>query len=317
MQAIVVNKYGSALELEKAQMPDPKPQADEVLVSVRAFSVNPMDIGGRTGQMGEIFGVKWELPVILGWDFAGTVVSVGANVSGFKNGDEVFGELDAVRPDKNGAYAELVAIKSTNLAHKPADLSFEEAAALPIAGLTAWHAINDKLHVQKGDHVLIQGGAGGVGHIALQLAKHAGAYVAVTASQEHQSLLSKLGADQVIDYHTDFVGNVLHDFDKVFDTVGDIAGGLSVLKPAGKLITINGSAQLTEEQKNASQKPEFMTSYPAPESLTALGKLVASDQVRVIVANYPFTTQGIQAAHQEIQSGHTTGKIVIHLPKNK
>lgn len=149
MKAIVNSNYGDATTLKKNEFPDPKPKEDEVLVSVRGFSVNPMDLVGRTGHIGDVFGLKWQLPVILGWDLSGTIVGIGKNVEGFKVGDDVFGELDTARPDKQGTYAELAVIKAANLSHIPAGLSFEEAAALPIAGVTAWEAIYDKLNVKK------------------------------------------------------------------------------------------------------------------------------------------------------------------------
>ena len=217
MQAVVINQYGGPEELQMTTIDQPTIAADEVLVAVKATSINPIDWKARQGLLKGMF--DWQMPVVLGWDVAGIIVAAGPAVTKFKLGDAVFARPDIYEDGRRGTYAEYAAVKEDKLALKPTELSFEQAAALPLAGLTAYQVIHNQLKIQAGEKVLIQAGAGGVGLNAIQIAKYLGAEVATTASPNHHDLLKKLGADQVIDYHTTAIQDVLHDYDAVFDTI--------------------------------------------------------------------------------------------------
>ena len=306
MKTIAITKYGSADEFKEIAMDRPVPQADEILVKIHAFSINPMDIAGRMGALGTLFTDKWSFPLVLGWDFSGVVVQVGSQITDFKVGDGVFGSAKTAHEANNGTYSEYVATDTTELTHLPDGLTFDQAAALPIGGVTAYYGMNHSLKLQPGQKILIQGGAGGVGLFAVQIAKAFGAYVATTASENHRELLESLGADQVIDYHKESPADVLNDFDAVFDTVGDIDTGLKVLKPEGKLITI--AAQPTKEQKNAS----FQFTHGTGKDLDALAELVLLKKIKLEIQSLPFSVESVVDAHKSIEGRHTIGKIVIH-----
>ncbi|ERK44869.1 oxidoreductase [Levilactobacillus brevis ATCC 14869 = DSM 20054] len=312
LKTIAIDKYGTAKEFYAAEMPQPVPQADEVLVKVHAFSINPMDIAGRMGALGAPFTDLWSFPLVLGWDFAGTVAQVGDQVTGFAVGEAVFGSVASAHAANNGTYGEYVAAGTKELAHIPAGLSFDQAAALPIAGMTAYYGMKHNLNLQAGQKILIQGGAGGVGLFAVQIAKAFGAHVATTASENHREMLEQLGADEVIDYHQTSPAEVLHDYDAVFDTVGDIETGLKVLKADGQLATIAG--QPTPEQQHDQQKKvAFQFTNGSSADLTALAGLVTSGKIKLTLDVHDFTVENVIAAHETIEAHHTTGKIVIHV----
>ncbi|MDN2452241.1 NADP-dependent oxidoreductase [Lactobacillus sp. UCMA15818] len=255
MKAVIISAYGKADQLYLADIDVPKVAEDEVLVAVEATSINPIDWKARQGMLQPVY--NWSFPVVLGWDLAGTIVQVGPAVKKFKVGDDVFARPDNYKDGKKGTYAEYAVVKEDKLALKPANLSFEEAAGIPLAGLTAYQVIKDQLKIRAGEKVLIQGGAGGVGSFAVQLAKYFGAYVATTASPQNEVFLKEIGADEVIDYHTTKITDVLHDYDAVFDTVNEIDAGISILKPNGRLVTIAGNP--SEKQKSGSQSGEKQT----------------------------------------------------------
>lgn len=300
MKAIVIDRFGDAQELHEAELPVPTIGPDEVLVKMVATSVNPIDWRTRNGtRSGRGF------PLVLGTDVSGVITKVGSNVRQFKVGDAVI-----ARPDNPGTYAEYVAVREDKLALKPAAISFEEGAAIPLAGTIAYQVIVQQLAVGKDDKVLVQGGAGGVGLFAVQIAKARGAYVATTASAENHALLRSLGADEVIDYHQTKYTDVLHDYDGVFDTVDDIDNGLSILKPAGHLISIAG--QPTAAQQNGRPSAKHWRMHPNGKDTAAVAELVAEGQVKVIIdSEYPLTTEGLRAAHLRSESHHAHGKIVI------
>ena len=199
MKAAVINQYGGRENLTVVDTAVPAIQADEVLVENIATSINPIDYKAREGLLQRMF--QWAFPVVLGWDVAGKIVAVGDAVTDFKVGDAVFARPDIDPIGRNGSYAEYTAVKADKLALKPENVSFAEAAAVPLAGLTALQMLQ-QLQVSAGKKVLIQAGAGGVGIYAIQLAKKMGAYVATTASQANHDFVVGLGADEVIDYHT-------------------------------------------------------------------------------------------------------------------
>ncbi|TMR98407.1 NADP-dependent oxidoreductase [Nonomuraea basaltis] len=237
MKAFVVERYGDADTVRASDVPDPKAGAHDVLVRIHAASVNPVDLKIRDGDLKAILPLR--APFVLGNDLAGTVVAVGARVTRFAVGDEVY-----AHPDQNrmGTFAELIAIHEDDVATKPATLTMAEAASIPLVGLTAWQALVERADLRPGQKVLIHAGAGGVGTIAIQLAKHLGASVATTASASKTDVVKSLGADVVIDYQKQAFEAILHDYDVVLDTVGGetLDKSLRVLKPGGKVVSVAG-----------------------------------------------------------------------------
>lgn len=237
MKAFVVERYGDADTVRAGDMPDPRMGENDVLVQIRAASVNPLDLKTRDGNLKAI--LPYRVPFVLGNDLAGDVVAVGASVTRFAIGAEVY-----ARPDKNriGTFAELIAVHQDDVATKPATLTMEEAASIPLVGLTSWQALVERANLQPGQKVLIHAGSGGVGTVAIQLAKHLGATVATTTSTANIDLVKGLGADVVVDYKKQAFETVLHDYDVVLDTLGGatLEKSLQVLKPGGKVISIAG-----------------------------------------------------------------------------
>jgi len=237
MKAFIVDRYGSSDNVRAAEMPDPEVRENDVLVQVRAAGVNLLDSKIRNGEFKQI--LPYRLPVILGNDVAGVVVRAGSRVQRFKPGDEVY-----ARPGKDriGAFAEFISIREDDLALKPEQLTMEEAASIPLVGLTAWQALIERGNLEKGQKVLIHAGSGGVGTFAIQLAKHVGATVATTTSAANADLVKRLGADVVIDYRKDDFEKLLYDYDVVLNSLGSetLKKSLRVLKPGGKLISISG-----------------------------------------------------------------------------
>lgn len=314
MQALVINEHGGVDKFQKTDVPTPKVDNDELLVETHAFSVNPMDIAGRQGILPKEFTSKWKtFPIILGWDVAGKVVKKGANVKNFQVGDAIFAELPTSHSNLNGAYADYAVVKEGQTALKPPSLSFDQAAALPIAGGTAYKAIEKNLKVKASDKLLIQGGAGGVGLFAIQLARNLGAHIATTASPNHKKLLEDLGADQVINYHKTPVSQVLSNYDKVFDTVGDITQGFQALKNGGQLVTIIG--QPTDAQLHDPTKGFMFQMGPeTAKDISGFFGWQGKNQIQIIISKtYPYTVSGIKAAHRQIETHHTTGKLVVHV----
>lgn len=228
MKAFVVDRYGRKNGIRAGDMPMPEPREDDVLIQIHAAGVNPLDSKIRDGEFKLI--LPYRLPLILGNDLAGVVVRVGSRVRRFKPGDEVY-----ARPHKDriGTFAEFIAVKEDGVALKPTALTMEEAASIPLVGLTAWQALIEKGQLKKGQKVLIHAGSGGVGTFAIQLAKHVGATVATTTSTRNIELVKRLGADIVIDYKKDDFSAILKDYDVVLDTQGGNAleKSLRVLKP--------------------------------------------------------------------------------------
>jgi NADPH:quinone reductase-like Zn-dependent oxidoreductase len=235
MRAFAITKYKGALH--EINSPEPALGEDEVLVQIKAAGLNQLDEKIRIGEFKQI--LPYQLPIILGHDLAGTVIGVGSRVRGFKPGDDVYG-----RPDKDriGTFAERIAVAEADLALKPSSITMEEAGALPLVALTAWQALVEEGDLKRGQKVLIHAGAGGVGSIAIQLAKHLGATVATTASGANADFVRELGADIVIDYHTQDFEMEVHDYDLVLDSLGgkNLEKSLRVLRRGGKVIGITG-----------------------------------------------------------------------------
>lgn len=262
MKAFIVERYGKKRVLRSAEMPHPDLRDDEVLVQVHAAGVNQLDLKIRDGEFKLI--LPYRLPLILGHDVAGVVVKVGARVQQFKPGDEVYARPDDFRI---GTFAEFVAVKEDSLAIKPGNITMEEAASIPLVGLTAWQALVEKARLGAGQKVFIQAGSGGVGTLAIQLAKHLGATVATTTSTANAALVKSLGADVVIDYKTQDFEKVLRDYDVVLNSQDGrtLEKSLRILKRGGKLISISGPPD-----------PEFGREIAAPGFVRLVIRLLSS-----------------------------------------
>ena len=249
MKAVIVDRYGSADRVRASEVPDPEMREDDVLIEIHAAGVNPLDSKIRDGEFKLL--LPYRLPLILGNELAGVVIRVGSRVRRFKPGDEVY-----ARPDKNriGTFAEFIAVSEDDLAIKPKSLTMEEAASIPLVGLTAWQALIEKAKLKKGQKVLIHAGSGGVGTFAIQLAKHIGASVATTTSTANVYLVKRLGADIVIDYKKDRFEEVMRDCDVVLNSLDGetLKKSLRVLKPGGKLRS--GSANSDRQVSGSSAK---------------------------------------------------------------
>ncbi|WP_010280788.1 NADP-dependent oxidoreductase [Bacillus timonensis] len=308
MRAVIINEYGSKDVLVGQELPKPEIKANQVLVEVYATSINPIDWKLRAGYLKHM--LDWTFPIILGWDVAGKIVEVGEDVKNYQVGDEVF-----ARPDTTpkGTYAEFTTVDEELLAKKPGNLTFEEAASVPLAGLTAWQCLVDKTKVKQGDKVLIHAGAGGVGSLAIQMAKHLGAYVATTASEKNEAYVKKLGADEFINYRTQQFDEELSEFDVVIDTMGgDILNkSFKILKPGGRLVTIAGQpdpALAEEHQVTASSY--WLT--PNGKQLGELGELLEKGILKPQVGSvFGFSEEELQKAHELSETNHAKGKIVI------
>lgn len=237
MKAFIIDRYGKNETGRIADVPEPVLREDDVLIQVHAASVNALDAKIRRGEFKLI--LPYRLPLMLGNDVAGTVVQVGAGVRQFKPGDEVYARPD---DDRIGTFAERIAVKASSVALKPRNLGMDEAASLPLVALTAWQALVETAQLKKGQRVFIQAGSGGVGTIAIQLAKHLGAFVATTTSTANVAWVKALGADVVIDYKRQDFATELRDYDVVLNSLGkeDLTRSLQILKPGGRLVSISG-----------------------------------------------------------------------------
>ncbi len=315
MQAIIIAEAGGPANLLFAELPRPEIGPTEVLVKTKALSINPVDVKARASEdiLAWIFGPQ--RPVILGWDLAGEVVAVGAEVQTLQPGDAVFGLVNFFGAGR--AYAEYVAVPAHQLARKPAAVSYEVAAATTLAALTAWQALGQHGHVQPGSRVLIHGGAGGVGHFAIQLAKQLGAYVLTTASARNREFVLSLGADEHVDYATERFWERTPDVDFVLDTVGGevLAHSLAVVRPGGTIITLPTPAIEPElSAQAAAQRVQlaFMMVASSGPGMQALADLLARGAIRPhIAATFPFAAMAEAHAYQE--TARPVGKVVVTL----
>jgi len=308
MKAIRIHEFGGPDVLSIDEIPVPQPEKDEVLIRVHATSVNPVDWKIREGYRKEKFPSK--LPLTLGWDVSGVIEALGDKVGHFRKGDEVYGRPD---PTKNGAYAEYIVVKANLLSIKPISIGHTEAAAVPLAGLTAWQGLFDHGLLKEGQKVLIHAAAGGVGTYAVQFAKNKGAYVIGTASDQNIDFLKRLGADEVIDYNMESFENILHDIDLVLDTIGGDTQlkSIDVLKPGGRLMTTLAPEFVNE----AKAKNIHLSSYMAqsiPKQLEEIAQLIDAGKVKPVIDQVlPFTEA--RKAHLSNEQGHTRGKIVLQV----
>jgi NADPH:quinone reductase-like Zn-dependent oxidoreductase len=308
MRAIGQQAFGGPEVLEFTEVQRPVPVPTEVLVRVRAVGVNPVEAAIRSGQ----FPLLGEPPFILGWDVSGVVEDIEPGVTRFQPGDEVYGMPFFPRPAN--AYAEYVAAPSRQLARKPASLSHAEAAALPLAGLTAWQALVDTARVAAGQRVLIHGAGGGVGHLAVQIAKAHGTHVIGTASAAKHDFVASLGADELIDYGaTDFAAHA-DGVDVVLDTIGGEVARRSIgaLRPGGLLVTIVGRRDfdLAARTETAGRRFAGLSVEPDYTALETLAGLADSGQLRVHLQASVSLAEAAKA-HELIESGSVTGKVAL------
>ncbi|WP_067812806.1 NADP-dependent oxidoreductase [Actinomadura kijaniata] len=307
MRAIGQDSFGGPDVLKIIEVPRPVPGPAEVLVRVRAAGVNPTDWWHRTTG-----GLAGDAPVRLGWDVSGVVKAVGPGVTLFQPGDEVFGMPR--QPAPAGTYAEYVASPARHLAAKPAGLSHVEAAALPLAALTAWQALVDTADVRPGQRVLVHAAAGGVGHLAVQIAKARGAYVVGTARTVNHDFVRGLGADEVIDYtRTDFV-TAARAIDVVIDTIGGDYGprSLRTLRPGGVVVSLASPAEarLADEARALGLRSIFMITEADRAGMREIASLAGSGRLRARVDTVLPLEQAAKA-HEIGEAGHTAGKIVL------
>ncbi|ANP52418.1 NADPH:quinone reductase-like Zn-dependent oxidoreductase [Streptomyces griseochromogenes] len=313
MRAVVQDGFGGPEVLRVEQVPRPEPLPTEVLVRVHAAGVNPVDWKTRAGD--GIAGVLGQPPFVLGWDVSGVVEAVGFGVTTLKAGDEVYGM--PWFPRSAGGYAEYVTAPARQFARKPITVGHEQAAAVPLAALTAWQALVDTADLRAGQRVLIHAAAGGVGHFAVQLAKHLGAHIVATAGAGRHAWLKELGADEVIDYTEVRFEDVARDIDVVIDLVGDTHDmtslrSLQVLRPNGLLVAIPAGVSpelAAAAQARGVQVTPFLVEPDAP-ALTRIAELVDAGQV-VVEVEEVFPLEQAARAHARGENGRTRGKLVL------
>jgi NADPH:quinone reductase-like Zn-dependent oxidoreductase len=312
VRAIIQRSFGGPEVLASEEVPTPQPIATEVQVRVRAAGVNPVDFKTREGKgMASIFG---DPPFTVGWDVCGEITAVGYGVTRFEVGDEVFGM--PWFPRQAGAYAEYVTAPSRHFERKPHAFSTEEAGALPLAGLTAWQIVVDTIRVQEGDDVLIHGGAGGVGHLAVQVAAARGANVFATARREQADFLAGLGATRTIDYRDDDFDRQLSELDSVIDFTGRYGErSIGVLRPGGTLVSVPSGVDpklhaLGEEKK---QRVTGILVEPDPVGLAGLCDLIEQGKLEIEVDEV-FDLERAADAHRHAEASHGPGKIVLRVP---
>jgi NADPH:quinone reductase-like Zn-dependent oxidoreductase len=314
MKAITLIGFGGVNNLEITDLPMPVISENDVLIKVRSFSINPVDIKTRIGR-GLASRLKEDNPMILGWDISGSVINTGKSVTLFKKGDEVFGMVNF--PGHGKAYAEYVAAPALHLALKPAAVSDEESAAASLAALTAWQILKEKTKIKPGDRVLIHSAAGGVGHYAVQMSKHLGAYVIGTSSAENREFVLNLGASEHINYKEKLFENAVSDIDFVLDTIGGdyIDRSLKVLKPGGTIISIPSgeSESVKEKAKAAGAIGDTFRVSSDGRDMMEIAEMLEKKIIRSHISKI-FEFGDIRAAHQHIESGKTKGKIVVSIP---
>jgi NADPH:quinone reductase-like Zn-dependent oxidoreductase len=308
MNAIRMHSYGGPEVLQYEDAPRPQIRKGEVLVRVHAAGVNPLDWKVRSGSLNGF--IQHKLPLIPGWDVSGVVEEVGPGVSQFMKGDEVFAMAD---PTRDGAYADYIAVPEAALALKPESLYHVRAATVPVSALTAWRALFDLGQLQARQRILIQGGSGGVGHFAVQLAKWKGAYVIATASTKNQELLRKLGADETIDYTTQEFEKLPEKVDLVLDTIGGETQERSwrVLKKGGALLSLVQPPSV-EKARRFGVRGMMCSVQPDGAQLGEIAKLIDSAKLKPVIDRILPLSEA-RRAHELTQDGHIRGKIVLRV----
>ncbi|MBK8442172.1 MAG: NADP-dependent oxidoreductase [Sphingobacteriales bacterium] len=332
MKAFAINRYNKTDKLQLVEVEMPTIKENQVLIQIYSASINQLDSKLKSGEFKMILSYKF--PLILGHDVAGIVTKVGSKVTKFEVGDEVFARP---RDFSIGAFAEFIAINENDLALKPKNISMEEAASIPLVGLTVWQAFVEKANLQKGQKVFIQAGSGGVGTIAIQLAKHLGATVATTTSADNFDLVKSLGADVVIDYKTQDFETLLKDYDLVLNSQDEktLEKSLNILKPKGKVISISGppdvvyakevglswlmkiairllSFKIKQKAKKLNIDYSFLFMQANGKQLSEIGTLIEAGKIRPIIDKvFPF--EQTNEALTYVESGRAKGKVVIKI----
>ncbi len=330
MKAFVLDRYGKNEQLRATDVPEPTLREDDVLIEVHAAAVNLLDVKLRNGEFKLI--LPYRTPFVLGHDVAGVVVRVGPRVRQFKVGDEVYARPDDFRI---GTFAERIAVREDSVAIKPNNISMEEAASIPLVGLTAWQALVEKARLKKGQKVFIQAGSGGVGTFAIQLAKHLGATVATTTSASNAALVKGLGADVIVDYRKDNFEERLSGYDVVLNSQDGktLAKSLGVLKPCGQLISISGppdpqfardiqanwlvqqvmralSSGVRRQARRLQVGYSFLFMKASGSQLRQITPLIESGAIRPVIDKvFPFDATNEALAY--VESGRAKGKVVI------
>ena len=309
MQSIRIHDYGDTSVLRREDVPLPTAQQDDMLIRVHAAGVNPADCQFRRGDYRSI--APLPMPAILGWDVAGTVEHLGSQATGFQVGDPVFAMCEMGR---DGAYAEFVAIRATNVAPAPKSLSLTAAAGVPLAALTAWQAVFDLGKLTSGQTVLIHAAAGGVGLFAVQLARLAGARVTATARPENHELLRSLGAERCVDYRNSDWASALRDFDLVIDGAGGVTRDKSwdVLREGGMLVAVAMPPANSGEATGRGRRASTAQVVPSGARLREIGEMIDAGRLKVIIdSEYPLAD--VAAAHARSESRQARGKIVLNV----
>lgn len=330
MKAFVLGRYGKKETLQAVEVPEPELREDDVLIQVHAAAVNLIDVKLRNGEFKLI--LPYRPPFVLGHDVAGVVVRVGPRVRQFKVGDEVYTRPDDLRI---GTFAELVAVREASVAIKPRNITMEEAASIPLVGLTAWQALVEMARLKKGQKVFIQAGSGGVGTFAIQLAKHLGATVATTTSAGNATLVKDLGADVIVDYKKDAFEERLSGYDMVLNSQDGktLAKSLGVLKPGGHLISISGppdlqfaddikapwvvkqvmralSFSVRRQARRLQVGYSFLFMKSSGSQLQKITQLIEAGAIRPVIDKvFPFEATNEALAY--VESGRAKGKVVI------
>jgi NADPH2:quinone reductase len=317
MKAIFYEQHGTAEVLQVGERPTPEPQDNEVLVEVVATSVNPIDRRLRSGELQEY--ITRTFPVVPGWDLAGKIAKVGAKVTDWQVGDEVLG-LAFTWSIQHGSYAEYCPIDTASITEKPASISFEQAAALPLVSLTAWQALSEFGELKAGQSVFIQAGAGGVGSVAIPMAKHLGAKVYTTTSAKNHDYVKSLGADVIIDYNADDYESALRQHepngvDLVLEALlgnGTAQAAIRLTKDGGRVAYMNNEPPEMDEIKLRNIKAEFLHHRPDGAMLRELVDLYESGKISLPKVQVRPLEEAMDA-HLESEKGHTQGKIVLRV----
>jgi len=308
MKAIRIHAYGDVDTLcyEDVSMPEPGPA--DIRIRVHAAAVNPVDWKIRAGYLAAF--IPYKMPLTLGWDVSGVVDKLGAEVTQLAVGSAVYCRPDIAR---DGSYAEYMVVRASEVAPKPETLSHNEAAAVPLAGLTAWQALFQHAQLKKGERVLIHAGAGGVGSFAIQFAKSAGAHVIATASSGNAVLVRDLGADEFVDYRAQRFEEVLDKVDVVLDTIGGDtqARSIPLLNSGGRLFSVVATPDAAALAAVGATGGHFMV-QPSSEDLVRISSLIDNGTVRVVIDSV-FPLSEARAAHTKSQTGRAKGKIVLEV----
>jgi NADPH:quinone reductase-like Zn-dependent oxidoreductase len=333
MRAFVLTRYGGPGAMELRQMPRPSPGPGEVLIEVHAAGLNPVDFKLRQGKMRLIH--RYRLPIIAGSELAGVVVATGSGVTRLAEGDRVFTRLEKQRL---GAFADYAVARAELVAKMPASLDFTAAAGVPLAGLTAWQALRDELHVKIGQHIFISGGSGGVGTFAIQLGKLLGAHIATTASARGEELVRTMGADIVVDYTREHYERALRDYDGALDLIGGdtLRKTFGAVKRGATVVSIAGTPEPQTARKDLQAGPmlaahfwaaswslrhqarthgvsyRYLFMHPSGPDLSALAALIDQQKLAIVIDRvFPFAH--IADAFAYLEQGHAKGKVVVQM----